>query len=71
MRQPATSPEVAATHTMRGDMPTGEFTLQVVTDQKTEQYTGCRWTQIRREFSGKGIRRIRTGFAFLREEVQA
>lgn len=51
--------------------PEGEFTLQVVTDQKTEQYTGCRWTQIRREFSGKGIRRIRTGFAFLREEVQA
>ena len=38
-------------------------------DQKTELYTGCRWTQIRREFTQRGIRRTRTGFAFLREEV--
>ena len=49
--------------------PVGAFQLKVVTDQKTELYTGCRWTQIRREFTQRGIRRTRTGFAFLREEV--
>ena len=49
--------------------PTGAFELKIVTDKKTEIYSQCRWTQIRREFSPRGIRRIRTGFAFLREEV--
>ena len=49
--------------------PEGEFVLQIVTDQKTENYSGCRWTSIKREFTKQGLRRIRKGYAKLREEV--
>ena len=45
----------------------GEFTLKVVTDQKTESYSGCRWTSIKREMTRQGLRRIRTGIALGRE----
>lgn len=49
--------------------PEGSFVMKIVTPQKTEVYSGCRWTGIQREFSREGLRRIRTGFAKLREEV--
>ena len=42
--------------------------VKIVTDQKTEIYSGCRWTQVRREFSRQGLRRIRRGIALKREE---
>lgn len=58
---PAGSPETAE--------PEGDFVLQIVTDQKTENYSGCRWSNIRRTFTKEGLRRIRSGYARLREEV--
>ena len=60
---PAGSPETAE--------PDGPFRLKLVTDQKTQLYSGCRWTSVRREFTKQGLRRIRRGFALSREEVTA
>ena len=57
---PAGSPET--------DEPPGAFQLKIVTDQKTEIYYSCRWNKIRREFTQKGLRRVRSGIAMLREE---
>ncbi len=57
---PAGSPETAE--------PQGTFQLKIVTDQLTEIYYHCRWTERRREFSQQGLRRIRSGIAMLREE---
>lgn len=45
------------------------FTMKIVTSQKTEVYSDCRWSVIQREYTREGLRRIRTGFARLREEV--
>lgn len=39
-----------------------------MTDLKTEIYYHCDWTSIRREFTKDGLRKIRRGFAMLREE---
>lgn len=49
--------------------PDADFNLKIVTDSKTEIYTGCRWVSLRREFSGAGLRRIRRGIAMSREEA--
>ena len=48
--------------------PTEPCVVKIVTDQKTEIYSGCRWTSVRREFGKQGLRRIRTGVALQREE---
>lgn len=48
--------------------PSDPFDVKIVTDQKTETYSGCRWTQISREFTKRGLRRIRKGVALQREE---
>ena len=48
--------------------PSNPFDVKIVTDQKTEIYSGCRWTQISREFTKRGLRRIRKGVALQREE---
>ena len=48
--------------------PSDPFDVKIVTDQKTEIYSGCRWTQISREFTKRGLRRIRKGVALQREE---
>lgn len=45
----------------------GEFTLQIVTDQTTETYSGCRWSSVKRELSKQGLKRIRSGIAMERE----
>ena len=50
------------------DNPTEPCTVKIVTDQKTETYSGCRWTSVRREFTKQGLRRIRKGIALQREE---
>jgi spore coat polysaccharide biosynthesis predicted glycosyltransferase SpsG len=42
--------------------------VKILTDQKTEVYSGCRFTTIRREFTKQGLRRIRKGVALSREE---
>ncbi len=42
--------------------------IRIVTDQKTETYSGCRWFSETREFSRQGLRRTRKGVALLREE---
>lgn len=44
------------------------FELRVDSETVTETYYHCRWTNVRREFSREGLRRIRTGIAMLREE---
>lgn len=46
----------------------GNFDLRVETQLKTETYSGCDWTSIRREFTGEGLRRIRRGIALGRKE---
>jgi len=46
-----------------------EFVLELVTQWKTERFTGCRWTSIQREFTKQGMKRISKGFARGREEV--
>lgn len=57
---PCGSPEVAD--------PQGEFTVQIVTEDKTEIYSGCRWTSVLRQRDKQGLRRVRTGFAQDRAE---
>ncbi|EJX03418.1 hypothetical protein EVA_08475, partial [gut metagenome] len=51
--------------------PEGEFQLRLVSTLKTQRYLGCRWIRTRREFTQKGLRRIREGIALGREEVRA
>ena len=58
---PVGSPEV--------DSPADPSVLKIITDQKTEVYSGCRWMQVKREFTRQGLRRTRKGVALLREEV--
>lgn len=58
---PVGSPEI--------DSPADACTVKIVTDQKTEEYSGCRWVTVRREFTKQGLRRIRKGVALQREEV--
>lgn len=50
------------------DSSTEPCVVKILTDQKTEIYSGCRWTTISREFSKQGLRRIRKGVALRREE---
>ena len=50
------------------DSPSEPCVVKILTDQKTEVYSGCRFTTIRREFSKQGLRRIRKGVALSREE---
>ncbi len=57
---PAGSPETAE--------PLDAFQFKIVTDQLTEIYYYCRWTEHRREYTQKGLRRIRKGIAMTREE---
>lgn len=49
--------------------PDGDFELKLITDTKTELYKLCSWTDIRREFTREGLRRICQGFARERMEV--
>lgn len=42
---------------------TGTFTLEIYLPGQIETYTGCRWTDITREFSPAGLRQTRVGFA--------
>jgi len=57
---PVGSPEYAS--------PSGPCTVVIETDQKKETYSGCRWTQVRREMTKRGLRRIRKGIALQRKE---
>lgn len=50
------------------DSPMEPCVVKILTDQKTEIYSGCRWTTISRQFSKQGLRRIRKGVALRREE---
>ena len=45
------------------------FELKVVSTLKTEAYYHCRWTEIQREFTREGLRRVRKGIAMDRVEV--
>ena len=51
------------------ESPANPCVVKILTDQKTEIYSGCRWNQIRREFTKQGLRRIRRGVALRKEEV--
>ena len=57
---PVGSPEITA--------PSDPFVIKIVTDQKTEVYSGCRWSSVRREYTKQGLRRICRGVALQREE---
>lgn len=49
--------------------PEGEFVLRIITDQKTEIYSGCHWMTVKREMTTQGLRRIRKGIAMTRKEA--
>ena len=49
--------------------PDGDFELRVSSAVTTEVFHRCRFLQIRREHTREGLRRIRTGYSMLREEV--
>lgn len=57
---PSGSPELAE--------PEGNFDLVLITEGKTERFSGCRWTQVKREFTKQGLRRTRTGMALGKAE---
>ncbi len=44
------------------------FEVKVANDTVTETYYHCRWTQVQREFTREGLRRVRTGISMLRED---
>lgn len=44
-----------------------EFAVRIETELQTETFTGCRWTDIKREYSKLGLRRSCSGFARKRE----
>ena len=50
------------------DSPLDPCVVKILTDQKTEIYSGCRFSTIRREFTKQGLRRIRKGVALTKEE---
>lgn len=52
---PAGSPEM--------EEPEGEFSLEIITEDRVETYSGCRWYSVRRQFTKQGLRRIRKGYA--------
>jgi hypothetical protein len=47
--------------------PEGEFELRLQSKTSAEAYCRCRWTSVRREFTRKGLRRIRSGISMYRE----
>lgn len=49
--------------------PTEPFSLRVETETTIERYFVCRWTSIQQEHTKEGLRRIRTGFSRIREEI--
>lgn len=49
--------------------PGAEFVLRLVTDEKTEEFSGCSWLSTRREYTKAGLRRIHKGIARSRKEV--
>lgn len=48
---------------------TEAFELKIVTLDKIETYSNCRWTSVERELSREGLRRTRKGIAMLREAI--
>lgn len=49
--------------------PGREFTIRLITDEKTEEFSGCVWQTTSREYSKEGLRRIHRGVALGRKEV--
>lgn len=47
--------------------PSGSFDVKVISDLITETFHDCRWTNIHRQRSRQGLRRVRTGYALSRE----
>lgn len=47
--------------------PAGGFEIKLVNDGREEVFYHCWWTSIKREFTKEGLRKIRKGFAMLRE----
>ena len=45
------------------------FAVRVETEKTIERFFHCRWTSIRQEYTKEGMRRIRKGFARIREEI--
>ena len=46
----------------------GSFQLRLERGTGKETYRNCLWTNIRREFTGRGLRRIRSGISLERQE---
>lgn len=45
------------------------FTMKLITEEKTEEFGSCSWVSTRREYSKAGLRRISKGVALSRREV--
>lgn len=52
------------------ESPIEPCVVSILTEDKTEIYSGCRWISIRREFTKQGLRRIRKGVALRRDEEE-
>ena len=48
--------------------PTENFTLRIQGEPGTETYPGCCWTSVSYEYTPRGVRRIRMGYALCGEE---
>lgn len=49
--------------------PGAGFVLKLITDEKTEEFSGCVWQTTIRAYSKEGLRRIHKGVALGRKEV--
>ena len=50
--------------------PETGFVMKFVTDEKTEEFSGCVWQTTSRAYSKEGLRRIHKGVALSRREVE-
>ena len=46
-----------------------DFTLKLITDEKTEEFEHCTWLSTSRTYSKEGLRRVHKGVALSRKEV--
>ncbi len=60
--------ELIPTGSIEVDDIDATFQLRLESETVTETYYDCRWTEIRREYTRQGLRRIRSGISLMRLE---
>lgn len=61
--------EVIPSGSVVSNEPGRDFTLRLITDEKTEEFELCNWISVSREYSKAGLRRIHKGVTRSRKEV--